>query len=383
MRDFENVRRLLVKVGSSSVVKSDLSVNEEALFGILSKFKELGEKGIGCALVSSGAVATGMHELKLSKRPKDMSLKQACAAVGQAKLMESYNEAASKLGLVLGQILVSHDDFQVRKRMLFLSGTLDSMFKNGIIPVINENDALAVEEIKVGDNDTLASLIAPMVNADLLVLFSDIDGLYDKNPKLHADARLIREVDRIDEKVLQMVGGSVTDVGTGGMETKIDAAISCMRSGCDMLVCNSNRICDLDAIVAGEEIGTLFRKEEKGISNREHWIIFKSSPHGSVVADKGLEEALKDRKVSILPKGVVSAVGEFLCGEVVNVISSEGTVIAKGITNYSSAEINMIAGQGSDEICKILGYAGKKQIIHANDLVVLKEGYYGHFVKKA
>lgn len=294
--------------------------------------------------------------------------------------MESYNKVASLYDLVLGQILISHDDFQVRKRMLILSDTLDSMFKNGIIPVINENDALAVDEIKVGDNDTLASLISPMIKADLLVLFSDIDGLYDKNPKIYPDAKMINKVEKIDDSILAMVSGSTTNVGTGGMETKIDAALSSISSGVNMIICNSNRICDLEKIVKGEEIGTLFVKGN-AVSRREHWIIFKSNAQGSITVDSGLEKALDNKKVSILPKGIKNVSGEFLAGSVINVINQDGVILAKGITNYSSAEIKMIIGISSDKILDKLGYEGKRQIIHANDLVLLGDGYYGHFVK--
>jgi len=380
MRDFKDIKRVIIKVGSSSLVNKDLSVNNEIIISILSVFKKLKKEGIECALVTSGAIALGMHELKLNKKPKELSLKQACAAVGQAKLMESYNKVASLYDLVLGQILISHDDFQVRKRMLILSDTLDSMFKNGIIPVINENDALAVDEIKVGDNDTLASLISPMIKADLLVLFSDIDGLYDKNPKIYPDAKMINRVDRIDDSILAMVGGVTTNVGTGGMETKIDAALSSISSGVNMIICNSNRITDLERIVKGEEIGTLFVKGDK-VSSRDHWIIFKSNALGAITVDKGLEQALNNKKVSILPKGVKNVNGEFLAGSVINVINQNGDILAKGISNYSSAEIKLIIGVSSEKISDILGYIGKKQVIHANDLVLLGDGYYGHFVK--
>ena len=380
MRDFKDIKRVIIKVGSSSLVNKDLSVNNEVIISILSVFKKLKNDGIECALVTSGAIALGMHELKLNKKPNELSLKQACAAVGQAKLMESYNKVASLYDLVLGQILISHDDFQVRKRMLILSDTLDSMFKNGIIPVINENDALAVDEIKVGDNDTLASLISPMIKADLLVLFSDIDGLYDKNPKLYPDAKMINTVEKIDDSILAMVSGSTTNVGTGGMETKIDAALSSISSGVNMIICNSNRISDLEKIVKGEEIGTLFVKGD-AVSSRDHWIIFKSNALGSITADSGLEKALSNKKVSILPKGIKNVSGEFLAGSVINVVNQDGVILAKGITNYSSAEIKLIAGVSSDDISEKLGYEGKKQIIHANDLVLLGDGYYGHFVK--
>ena len=304
MRDLENVKRVVIKIGSSSLVNSDLSVNENNINSLLKAFSNLRKNNIECALVTSGAIALGMHELKLDKKPKNMSLKQACAAVGQAKLMESYNKIAEKYGLILGQILISHDDFQFRKRMLILSDTLDSMFKNNIIPIINENDAIAIDEIKVGDNDSLAALISPMVCADLLILFSDIDGLYDNNPKIYKDAKLIKEVKKIDDVILKMVSGSSSGVGTGGMETKIDAAISSMLAGINMIICNSTRIDDLIDIINGKEIGTLFKKYDNAISKRDHWIIFKSNSSGNIYVDNGLENTLKEKKVSILPKGI-------------------------------------------------------------------------------
>ena len=381
MRDFRNIKRIVIKIGSSSLVKKDFSVNEPILVKIIEQFSRLKEKGIDVALVTSGAIAVGMHELGLSKKPKAMALKQACAAVGQAKLMEAYNRSAEIYGLKLGQILLNHDDFQVRKRMLYLSNTLDEMFKNNIIPVINENDALAVEEIKVGDNDTLASLIAPMISADLLILFSDINGLYTKNPKVYPDAVMVEEVKKIDNKILEMVGGATTEVGTGGMETKIDAAIISTMAGCNMIICNSTELKRLVSICEGENIGTLFLANKKEISSREHWMIFKANSFGYIVVDDGLKEKMKDRKLSILPKGILKVGGEFLSGAVIDIKDSEGTIIAKGISNYSSSEIDSVIGLSSEEAMDLIGFIAKKGIVYADDMVLLKEDYYGRFVK--
>ena len=381
MRDLSNVKRVILKIGSSSLVNDDLSVNYEIIKTLMNSFKELKNNNIDVALVTSGAIAVGMHELGLSKRPKDMALKQACAAVGQAKLMEAYNKCASLYDLKTGQILVNHDDFQIRKRMLFLSNTLDAMFKNNIIPIINENDALAVEEIKVGDNDTLASLISPMIKADLLILFSDIDGLYNKNPKLYKDAVMLSTVDKIDDEIMGMIGDPTTSVGTGGMTTKIAAALISTSAGCNMLICNSNQINNLNKIVSGEEIGTLFKASEKCISSREHWMIFKTNSKGSITVDDGLKAALENKKVSILPKGVVSVKNDFIKDSVIDILDLNNNVIAKGITNYSSSEINMILGHDSNDTNSILGYDGKKEIIHANNLVQMREDLYGRFIK--
>lgn len=381
MRDFKNIKTIIIKIGSSSLVNKDLSINQEFINGIMETFKKLNEKGIKVALVTSGAIAAGMHEIGLTKKPKEMSLKQACAAIGQSKLMESYNKAAEIYGLKTGQILVNHDDFQIRKRMNYLSDTLDSMLKHNIIPIINENDALAVEEIKVGDNDTLASLISPMIDADLLILFSDIDGLFDKNPKLYKDAKLVETVEKIDESIFKMAGDKTTEVGTGGMQTKINAAMISTTSGTNMIICNSNQITNLCDIVDGKEIGTLFLAS-KNLSSRDHWIIFKANSKGKISVDAGLKKVLEEKKVSILSKGILKVDGEFLKGEIITICDSKGKVIAKGITNYSSTEIKLIKGHESKDYKDILGYDSKKEVIHADNLVLIKEDLYGFNFKK-
>ncbi|MBQ9520578.1 MAG: glutamate 5-kinase [Acholeplasmatales bacterium] len=382
MRDFKNLKRVVVKVGSSSLVNKDLSINKQILVSLMSSFKNLQDKGIDPLLVTSGAVALGMHELNLDKKPKEISLKQACAAIGQAKLMENYNKVAEIYDLKLGQILLSHDDFSVRKRMLHLTDTLDSMFKHHIIPVINENDALAIDEIKVGDNDTLSALIAPVVNADLLILFSDIDGLFDKNPKIYSDAKLITEVSEINDSIINMAGDKTSNVGTGGMNTKIDAALIATKASVDMIICNSNMISKLEDIVNGKLIGTYFKKSTDSISSRDHWLIFRTKSQGAIVLDDGACLKLSsDKKVSILPKGIVSVKDEFLKGSIIEVLDKNDNIIAKGITNYSSSEIELIKGKNSDEIKSLFSENRKKEVVHANDLVVFKDGYYGRVIK--
>lgn len=373
MRDFSEIKRVVVKVGSSSLVNADNSINFQRIDELMQTFIKLKKNNIEIALVSSGAIALGMYQLGLSKKPKEMALKQACAAIGQAKLMQCYNDSASKYGLICGQILLNHDDFQIRKRMLYLCDTLDAMFKNNIIPIINENDALAVEEIKVGDNDTLASLIVPMIKANLLVLFSDIDGLFNKNPKLYSDAFIIKTVDKIDNNVLSMVGDSTSNVGTGGMKTKINAAIIATTACCNMIICNSQEISRLDDIIKGEEIGTLFTAKKKGISSREHWMIFKANSSGNIIVDDGCKDMLLKKKVSILPKGVVSVNGEFLQGAVIDICDKNNKIIAKGITNYSYLDILRIKGLSTMEVKQLISSDAKSEIIHANNMVVFRE----------
>ena len=371
MRDLKDIKRVILKIGSSSLVDDKLNIKNDVLDNLMASFKNLINKGIEICLVTSGAIAIGRGELGLKKKPTEMALKQACAAIGQAKIMEYYNEAAKRHGLLCGQILVNHDDFQVRNRMQFLAQSLEAMLKNKVIPIINENDVLAVEEIKVGDNDTLSSLLVPVINADLLILFSDIDGLYDKNPKEYNDAKFIDTVDKVDSNIYKMVGVNKSNVGTGGMETKLNAAIIATQAQGNMIICNSNRIIDLEKIIEGAEIGTLFKAKKRLISLREHWMIYRVKASGSIVIDDGAINALNEKKVSILPKGIISVNGNFLSDSIINVISEDGKLIAKGISNYSSDQIDLIKGKKSNE------FLGKKylkeEVIHANNLVIIRE----------
>lgn len=373
MRDFSRVKRVVIKIGSSSLVHEDLSPNYEIVESLIQSCSLLKKKGMDVAIVSSGAIALGRYALGLSQKPKEMALKQACAAIGQAKLMEVYNSIAQRYNLFCGQILINHDDFQIRKRMLYLSDTLEAMFKNNVIPIINENDALAVDEIRVGDNDTLASLIAPMVDAKLLILFSDINGLYNKNPKQYKDAYMLHTVDKIDQSIFDMVDVNDSDVGTGGMRTKINAAIISTNACCNMLICNASEIPNLLQIIDGNEIGTLFTAKLKGISSKEHWMIFKTHSCGKIIVDAGCVLALKNKKVSILPKGIIDVEGDFLRNSVVEICTIEKVSICKGITNYSSSEIYLILGLDTQDAKEKLGYSGKNEVVHANNMVILRE----------
>lgn len=371
MRDLKDIKRVILKIGSSSLVDDKLNIKKDVLDKLMCSFKNLIDKGIEICLVTSGAIALGRGELGLKKKPTEMALKQACAAIGQAKIMEYYNEASKKYGLLCGQILVNHDDFQVRNRMKFLAQSLEAMLSNKVIPIVNENDVLAVEEIKVGDNDTLSSLLVPVIGADLLILFSDIDGLYDKNPKEFSDAKFIDTVSKVDKDIYKMVGVNKSNVGTGGMETKLNAAIIATQAQGNMIICNSNRISDLEKIIEGEQIGTLFIAKKHLISSKEHWMIYRVKASGALVIDNGARDALNNKKVSILPKGIISVKGEFLSDSIVNVIDEDGNLIAKGISNYSSSEIDFIKGKKSSEF---LGNKfTKEEVIHANNLVIIRE----------
>ena len=246
-----------------------------------------------------------MGKLGLTKKPKQMALKQACAALGQATLMNEYEKYTSLDDILCAQILVNHDDFENRIRMVNLSNTLESLFENNILPIINENDALAVEEIKVGDNDTLASLIVPMINADILVLVSDIDGLYDKNPKIYKDAKKIDVVTSIDSSIDEMVGEITSNVGTGGMATKIKAARITTKAGCDMAIISANYVEKIKDLIEGKKIGTLFVGDSKALHSKEHWMVFNAYAKGSIVVDNGASSAILKRK-SLLATGIIT-----------------------------------------------------------------------------
>ena len=296
-------------------------------------------------------------------------MKQACAAVGQAILMNGYESICDLYGLKCAQILVNHDDFEDRNRLLHLENTLNALIENDVIPIVNENDALAVEEIMVGDNDTLAALIAPIVSADRLVLLSDIDGLYTDNPKTNPNAKFIRCVNELTKEIMSYGHDSSTSVGTGGMMTKLKAASIATSAGIDMIIMNANHIDRLHNAYNEEFDGTLFRASKDRMTSRSHWILYKTRPHGNVYVDFGCKNALIERK-SLLAKGIIASDGIFEAGDVVNILYNN-EVVAKGIVNYNVYDINKIKGLPSSKINEVLGYKGKSVVSHANNIVII------------
>lgn len=370
----KEVQRIIIKVGSSSLVLENGDLNEMFFNKLINTISTLMNNQKEVVLVTSGAIAIGMGKLGLSKKPKVMALKQACAALGQSTLMNEYEKYASKYNILCAQILVNHDDFENRKRMINLSNTLEELFKNKVLPIINENDALNVEEIKVGDNDTLSALVVPMVNADLLVLVSDIDGLYDKNPKQYPSAKKIDIVKKIDKEIDMMVGDITSNVGTGGMETKIKAARISTLAGCNMAIISNDDVDKISNIINGKNVGTLFISD-KVLHSKEHWIIYNTYAKGTIIIDDGAKDALLKRK-SLLPKGIIEVNGIFKDNDVVTIIDKQGNKIAKGISNYNSYEINNVIGKHTSEAKTILN-SEKEEIIHANSLVLIDGDNYG------
>ncbi len=362
------MKTLVVKIGSSSLINDEGKINRAKIIELVNEINLLKNKGVSPIIVTSGAVAVGSS--KLGIKPKTVKMKQACAAIGQASLMHDYDLICDMYGLKCAQILLNHDDFDDRKRMKNLENTITSLLENNVIPIINENDALAVEEIKLGDNDTLSALIASMVNANLLVLISDIDGLYDKNPKIYSNAKLLKVVEKIDDEIINMAGGATTQVGTGGMSTKIKAAKIATSSGVDMIIMNNNNLKNLNKVFE-EEMGTLFKASENKLNSKLKWVSFNSHPKGIIYIDQGAKNAILSR-TSLLAKGIIDVKSNFKANDVISVVCDD-LEIARGISNFSSEEIKMVKGHNSSEIKEILGYDAKNVVIHANYMVLMEE----------
>lgn len=374
MRNMEHIKSIIIKVGTSSLCDDTGTIDYEKMLNIIQQVATIHRQGIKVTMVTSGAIGAGMGVLKLPERPKTIPQKQALAAIGQASLMKVYEDMFKLFRLQCAQILLNHDDFDDRKRLMNLFYSLQAIIDYQVIPIINENDALAVEEIKVGDNDTLAALMVPVVNADLLVLVSDIDGLYNDNPHINKAAKLIRNVECINKDIQAMAKDTSSKVGTGGMATKIKAAKIVNDYGCDMAIVNGSQPNVLVDLLKGEEVGTYFNgKSGRILSSRNHWIMYRSLPKGKIIVDEGASKMLLSRHTSLLPKGIRDVEGNFLMSQVVDVVDEKHQVIAKGVSNYSSDEIKLIKGMNTSEIESILHYKDYDEVIHASNMVLIKE----------
>lgn len=373
MRNVKDIKRIIIKIGSSSLCNHRGKIEKSKVLQIVLQVSKLVKQGYSVVLVSSGAIAAGMGTMNLDEKPQTIPEKQALAAIGQARLMQIYEEIFELFDLKCSQVLLNHGDFDDRKRLMNLSNTMNALMNYGVIPIVNENDALAVDEIKVGDNDTLSALLVPVVDADLLVLISDIDGLYTDNPHTNKDAVLLKYVEEVTSDIENMAkGDSSSGLGTGGMMTKINAAKSVNAYGSHMVIVNGNKEDTITHIFDEDENGTWFNGNSgKTLNNKNHWLAYRSSAKGSVVVDNGAKDALINGRKSLLPKGIVDVKDQFLMGQVIYIDDEEGHHIAKGITNYSSDEIKLIKGMNSSQIESILHYKDYDEVIHANNMVIL------------
>ena len=369
----DNIQRIVVKVGTSTLTTEDGHLDIEKIKKIVLELSNLQDKGYDVILVTSGAVGAGMGLLNISEKPKTLAEKQMLSAVGQVSLMQIYQTLFKEHNKIIGQLLLTKEEFSNRKRYLNMRNVCNAFLKRKIIPIINENDAIVSNalKIKVGDNDTMSALVSGLIDADLLIILSDIDGLYNKNPRKHEDANLIHMVGDINEDIKQMAGAEGSKFGTGGMITKIIAAEMVTKIGTSLVIASGDDPKNITRIVEKENIGTLFVKKNKKISLRKYWLAYGPNKEGSLIIDNGAKVALKNGN-SLLSVGIKSVEGNFDKGAVIEIEDLEGKVIATGISNYSSEEINLIKGVKSENIEEILGYKYDEAVIHIDNVVIRK-----------
>lgn len=335
---------------------------------LVREISDLVNEGHQIILVSSGAVGAGMSRLGLTKRPATIPEKQAVAAVGQGLLMQIYSKIFSEYCHVCAQVLLTAEDLQQRQRYLNCRNTLETLLRQDVIPIINENDSVAIDEIKFGDNDTLSALVANLVSADLLIILTDIDGVYDKNPKIDATAQLIPVIDEITDEIMNLAG-EPGSLGTGGMITKFHAARIAQSAGIPMMIVNSSISNVLRKASQEQNIGTYFTPSPVTMPSRKRWLAYYTHPHGAVIIDQGAVVALQSGK-SLLPAGIIDCVGNFSAGDLIKICDQSGSEIAKGLTNYSTKEIEIIKGKVSAEIDSLPVEHLYDEVIHRDNLVM-------------
>ncbi|HQT31535.1 MAG TPA: glutamate 5-kinase [Thiobacillus sp.] len=367
----KQARRIVVKVGSSLVTADGRGLDHAALARWAEQIAALAAQGKEVVLVSSGAIAEGIARLGWSKRPKAVNELQAAAAVGQMGLVQAYESIFRTHGLHAAQVLLTHEDLADRTRYLNARSTLRTLLELKVVPIINENDTVATDEIRLGDNDTLGALVTNLIEADCLIILTDQTGLYTADPRRDVTATLISDAHAGDPELERMAGGAGSSVGTGGMLTKILAAKRAARSGAHTVICSGREDRVLLRLAAGEAIGSQLVARQAPLAARRQWLADHLQLHGGVVLDEGAVRALRDEGKSLLPVGVKSIVGEFERGEVVAVIDISGREIARGLANYSASEARRIAGKPSSAIETELGYIDEPELIHRDNLVLL------------
>jgi len=363
---------LVVKVGSAVLSRGDIALHQATLERICRELVWLRKEGYQVVLVSSGAILAGMGRLGLTERPGSIPLKQAAAAVGQSLLMRHYEEAFAPYGQKLGQLLLTQEDFRSRYRYLNARNTLFTLLHLGVLPVINENDTVAVEEIRFGDNDHLSALVATLLGADLLVILTDLDGLYTADPRRDPNARLVHEVPRRSTGLHFWANESGTGFGTGGMVTKVEAARRAAASGIPTIIANGLVEGTLGRIVRGEAVGTIFQASASRMRSRKRWLAFATERRGRITVDAGAKEALIRNGKSLLPSGVVSVDGGFEGGEVVSLCDIDGVEFARGVANYDAEQVERIKGIRSNQIEDTLGAKLFDEVVHRDNLVILE-----------
>ena len=367
----KNAQRLVVKVGSSLVTADGRGLDHQALSRWASQIAELAQHGKQVVLVSSGAIAEGVARLGWRKRPHAVNQLQAAAAVGQMGLVQAYESVFRTHGLHAAQILLTHEDLADRTRYLNARSTLRTLLELGVVPIINENDTVATDEIRLGDNDTLGALVTNLIEADCLIILTDQTGLFTADPRRDTRATLVSNAHAGDAELERMAGGAGSDIGTGGMLTKILAAKRAARSGAHTVICSGHEDNVLLRLAAGEAIGTQLVAQQAPLDARRQWLADHLQLRGGLVLDAGAVKALREDGKSLLPVGVTAVTGEFARGEVVALVNAAGEEIARGLTNYSASETRRIQGKPSSAIEAALGYMDEPELVHRDNLVML------------
>jgi glutamate 5-kinase len=372
-RELTRIRRLVVKVGSGLITAREAGLDPARIGALADELAAVRRHGTEVALVSSGAVVAGMARLRLQVRPRSIPEKQAAAAVGQSALMERYETAFARHGITVAQILLTQADVSARARYLNARNTLTTLLGYGVVPIINENDTVAVEEIKFGDNDNLSALVAQLIDADLLVLLTDVDGLYTGDPSRDPQARKLDTVEAVTPEIERLVWSDAGRVAVGGMATKLQAAQKAAASGVPMVIASGREPGTLARVLRGEPVGTYFPPRGDRLAARKRWIAFAVPPQGRLLVDAGARQALIERGKSLLPSGVVDVEGDFDAGEVVALCAADGDgkEFARGLVNFDAQELRTIRRAKTAEIESLLGYKSFDEVVHRDNLVVL------------
>lgn len=369
--ELKNAKRIVVKVGSSTITHANGKPDFARMDRLARELSDLQNQGKEMILVTSGAVAVGVDRLGLTEKPKTIPGKQAAAAVGQGILMHTYDKFFSEYGQITAQVLITRQETVDRHRYINARNTFKELLKSRVIPIVNENDVVALDELKIGDNDNLSALVAGIVEADLVIILSDVDGLYTANPQTHPDAKLVSEVEEITPAIEASADGAGSSVGTGGMATKLQAAKNATTSGINLVIASGEELDSVTRILNGENIGTLFISRESRLQFRKKWLAFGARIKGKLTVDDGCAKALKKSGgCSILPVGIEAVEGEFEPGNTVSIINERGEELARGLSHYASDEIQKILGCHSDEIEVRLGHKAFDEVVHRDDLVI-------------
>lgn len=366
----KDAKRIVVKVGTSTLLYPNGKINLYRIEHLARELSDLASQGREIILVTSGAIGAGMVRMGLSERPDSMQEKQALASVGQVLLMHLYDKFFTEYGQVAGQVLLTKENFANHNQYINARNTLMTMLKNGIIPVINENDAVTVAEVKIGDNDTLSATVAAIVDADVLIILSDIDGVYDANPQTHPEAKLLSEIAEITSSVEAMAGGAGSSVGTGGMATKIEAAKIATAAGVTMFIASGGENGMISRILDGEDVGTVFPPKDAHLRARKGWLAFGKRISGILVVDEGCVRALK-RGSSLLAAGILATEGGYSAGSTVRVLTADYQEIARGTIAYDAATVEKLKGRKTSDFTDIISGEIHDEVIHRDNMVLM------------